>query len=86
MQRSNTLIRVVFCLFLAAILAYFGFYIYRTFIHPLKTVQAVSATIADAVSADGYVVREERVLTAQGVISPVEDGRKSVRLAQSRNK
>ena len=76
MQRSNTLIRVVFCLFLAAILAYFGFYIYRTFIHPLKTVQAVSATIADAVSADGYVVREEKVLTAQGVISPVEDGKK----------
>ena len=72
MQRSNALIRAVFCLFLAAILAYFGFYIYRTFIHPLKTVQAV----ADAASAEGYVVREEKVLTAQGVISPVADGKK----------
>jgi hypothetical protein len=76
MQRSNALIRAVFCLFLAAILAYFGFYIYRTFIHPLKTVQAVSATVADAASAEGYVVREEKVLTAQGVISPVADGKK----------
>ncbi|MBR6952131.1 MAG: hypothetical protein IKH56_10470 [Oscillospiraceae bacterium] len=76
MQRSNALIRVVFCLFLAAILAYFGFYIYRTFVHPLKTVQAVSATVSDAVSADGYIVREEKVLTASGVVSPVEDGKK----------
>ena len=76
MQRSNALIRAVFCLFLAAILAYFGFYIYRTFIHPLKTVQAVSATVADAASAEGYVVREEKVMTAQGVISPVADGKK----------
>ena len=76
MQRSNALIRVVFCLFLAAILAYFGFYMYRTFIRPMKTVQAVSATVSDAVSAEGYVVRDEKVLNASGVISPVEDGKK----------
>ena len=76
MQRSNALIRVVFILILAAILTYFGFYVYRTFVNPMRTVQAVSATVTDAAAADGYMVRDEEALSASGVISPVADGKK----------
>ncbi|MCQ2452629.1 MAG: hypothetical protein MJ075_05790 [Oscillospiraceae bacterium] len=76
MRRSNLIIRLVFVLILAAILCYFGIYLYNDYINPLRTVQVVSASASESASVSGYVVREEESLRADGVISPISDGKK----------
>lgn len=76
MQRSNSLIRFIIVLALIAILCYMGFKIYDTAANPLQTIQAVNATALDSAQASGYVVRDERILSADGILAPVSDGKK----------
>jgi HPt (histidine-containing phosphotransfer) domain-containing protein len=48
-----------------ALACYFGFYVWDSFNDPFTTTYAYSYTAADAIEADGFLVREEQLLPAQ---------------------
>lgn len=76
MRRSDTLLKAVSVILLITIICYMGFHITDSLLNPLQTVLAVNASTLESASCEGYVVRNEKTLAANGMISPVEDGKK----------
>lgn len=64
MKTSNLITRITMGVLLAAVLAYFGLYIYRSCTGGLTTVRAYEESTDVGVKVSGLVVRRERVLTA----------------------
>lgn len=76
MRRSDTLIKAIAVIVLIAIVSYFGVHIANSIINPLQTILAVNTNVTDSAEAEGYVIRQEKVLSGSGVISPVANGKK----------
>ncbi len=76
MRRSDTLIKAIAVILFTAILCYFGIHIFNLITKPLQTVIAVNTVITESAPAEGYVIRDERVLSGSGVISPIANGQK----------
>ena len=76
MRRSDTLIKAISVILLIAIICYMGFHLADSFLNPLQTVIAVNASSTESVSCEGYAVRTEETLSAGGMLSPVQDGKK----------
>ena len=76
MRRSDTLLKAVSVILLIAIICYMGFHVADSLLNPLQTVLAVNASTLESASCEGYVIRNEKTLSAEGMISPVEDGKK----------
>ena len=76
MRRSDTLIKAISVILLIAIVCYMGFHIADSLLNPLQTTLAVNNRITHSAFAEGYVIRGEETLTANGIISPAESGKK----------
>lgn len=78
MRRSDLLIRAVSVIVFVAIVCYIGYSLVDSWVNPLKTVLAVSATAEDSIGVSGYVVRSETLLAGDGdnVVVLSEDGDK----------
>lgn len=76
MRRSDTLIKSISVILLIAIICYMGFHLADSFLNPLQTVIAVNASSTESVSCEGCAVRTEETLSAGGMLSPVQDGKK----------
>lgn len=76
MRRSDTLIKTISVILLIAIICYMGFHLADSLLNPLQTTLAVNNRITVSASVEGYIVRQEQVLTSSGIISPVENGKK----------
>lgn len=66
MRRSDFVMKLMSVVLLVAIAVYIGLYIYNTAENPLKTTVAAKFTAQESGGADGYVVRDESVLTGGG--------------------
>lgn len=66
MRRSDFIIKLMSAVLFLAIVAYIGIYIYKSANKPIVTVKAVKYTVEDSGSAEGYIVRDETVLTEGG--------------------
>lgn len=66
MKTSNLTTRIAMLALLLGVLVYFGFYIAGSFSKGLTTVLAYAEEVDVGVEATGLVVRQERVLTAEG--------------------
>ncbi len=70
MKTGNALINLVIGLIAAALLCYLGYHAYNTLTDPFTTTYAYDYVDDETVQADGYLVRAERVLTAQpGIVN-----------------
>lgn len=76
MRRSDTLIKAVAVIVLIAIVSYFGVHIANSILNPLQTILAVNTSVTDSSEVEGFIVRQEKVLSGSGVISPVANGKK----------
>ena len=76
MRRSDTLIKAISVILLIAIICYMGFHLADSFLNPLQTVIAVNTSFTESVSCEGYAVRTEETLSAGGMLSPVQDGKR----------
>lgn len=74
MKQGKSLITFVMVAIAAALCVYFGFYVFRTFDDPFSTTLTYQYTVNDSVEADGILVRQEQVLTADGGIVEVTRG------------
>lgn len=68
------MITVVMVAIAAAMVVYFGYYVFDTFNDPFTTTLAYSYTVSNSVEADGMLVRDEVVLPAQSGIVDVTRG------------
>ena len=66
MKQGKSLITFVMVAIAAALCVYFGFYVFHTFDDPFSTTLTYQYTVNDSVEADGILVRQEQVLTADG--------------------
>lgn len=66
MKTSNLTTRIAMIALFLGVLVYFGFYIANSFSKGLTTVLAYADSVDVGVEAAGLVVRQERVLTAEG--------------------
>ena len=71
MKQGKPVITVVMVALAAALAIYFGFYVFDTFNDPFSTTLVYTYTVNDSVEAEGLLVREEQVLTAQSGIVDV---------------
>ena len=76
MRRSDTLIKAISIILLIAIVCYMGFHLADSFLNPLQTTLAVNSRVTSSAEVYGYVVRQEGTLTATGITSPAENGKK----------
>ena len=75
MRRTNTLLKVIAVLFLAAIICYISFHLIDRRTSTLKSAPAVACTVENGGAASGIAVRNETVLTSQGYAAcTVSDG------------
>ena len=65
------MITVVIVAIAAAMVVYFGYYVFDTFNDPFTTTLAYSYTVSNSVEADGLLVRDEEVLPSQSGIVDV---------------
>ncbi|MBQ8830245.1 MAG: hypothetical protein IJ017_01445 [Oscillospiraceae bacterium] len=76
MRRSDTLIKAISVILLIAIVCYMGFHLADSFLNPLQTTLAVNSRVTSSAQVSGYVIRQEMALTANGILSPAENGKK----------
>jgi len=78
MKPGTTVNRLVMLAFFITILLYLGFYVLTALREPFTTVTSYTYTIDDAMSADGFLAREETVISGGGaVLDPLpEEGEK----------
>lgn len=78
MRRSDFIIKIVSLAAFCAVVFYIGYYLYNARTNPLRTALAVQTSAAESVSAEGYAVREERLVSADstGAYVIVRDGDK----------
>ncbi|OUQ78795.1 HlyD family efflux transporter periplasmic adaptor subunit [Flavonifractor sp. An100] len=74
MKQGTPVITVVMVAIAAAMVVYFGYYVFDTFNDPFTTTLAYSYTVSNSVEADGMLVRDEVVLPAQSGIVDVTRG------------
>ena len=76
MRRSDTLIKAISVILLIAIVCYMGFHLADSFLNPLQTTLAVNSRVTSSAFAEGYIVRQEETLSANGILSPAPNGKK----------
>ena len=78
MKRSDFYIRIVTAVLFLAVASYIGVYIYNAAINTYVTTPAISYTVEDTLSTQGYIVRSETVITDTGaaVLPTVSEGEK----------
>ena len=78
MKRSDFFIRLTTGLIFLAVACYIGVYLYRAFINTYVTREAISYAVEETLSAQGFIVRTETVLTEGGTnaLPIVGDGEK----------
>lgn len=69
MKQGKIYNRLILGLLLAAVIAYLGFAMLRSLEAPLTTVQAIEYEAGNTCRADGYVVRDEQVVTSPCAIT-----------------
>ena len=63
MKREGTISRIITVVLGLFLFAYIGFQAYKALYNPVRTESAVYAEVDDSVRVDGYVIRDERVLS-----------------------
>jgi hypothetical protein len=78
MRRSDFYIKLIAVLLFVAIASYLGIYLYTSARNPFQTALAVGYTVERTGAADGFVVRDEKVIPGGGgaVARSVGDGEK----------
>ena len=78
MKRSDLYIRVITLVLFLAVASYIGVSIYNAAINTYVTAPAISYSIEETLTADGYIIRSETVLTDNGpaVLPIVDEGAK----------
>jgi hypothetical protein len=71
MKQGKPIITAVMVALAAALVVYFGFYVFDTFNDPFTTTLTYAYTSYDSVEADGVLVREEQVIPMQSGIIDV---------------
>ena len=71
MKQGKPVITFVMAAIAAAMVIYFGYYVFDTFNDPFTTTLTYSYTVSNSVEADGMLVRDEVVLPAQSGIVDV---------------
>ena len=66
MKRSDLFIRLTTGVIFLAVACYIGVYLYRAFVNTYSTTTAISYAVEETLSAQGYIVRTETVLTEGG--------------------
>lgn len=74
MKQGKSFITLVIVVIAAVLAVYFGYYVFDTLNDPFTTTFAYAYTANDSVEADGLLIREEQVLSAQGGIVDVTRG------------
>ena len=84
MKQGKPIITVVIVAMAAALAIYFGFYVFDTFNDPFSTTLAYSYTVNDSVEAEGLLVREEQVFSAQeGIVEVTRSEGEKVGMGQT---
>ena len=68
MKQGTPIITIVMVALAAALVVYFGYYVFDTFNDPFTTTLVYSYTASDSAEADGMLAREEVVIPAQSGI------------------
>lgn len=78
MRRSDFVIKMTTVVLFLAIACYIGLYIFNSAQEPFQTTLAVSHTVRESGGAEGYIVRNETVLSGSGdaVTTTVSEGEK----------
>lgn len=76
MRRSDTLIKALSVILLIAIVCYMGFHVADSILNPLQTALAVTGRVTSSAEVEGYVIRQETPLSANGILAPAENGKK----------
>ncbi len=76
MRRSDTLIKAISFVLFIAIICYMSFHLADSILNPLQTTLAVNSRVTTSAEVSGYVVRQEEQLSAAGILSPAENGKK----------
>lgn len=66
MLRSDFVMKLMSVVLLIAIAVYIGLYVFNVAGNPLKTTMAKRFTVEESCSAEGYIVRNEKLLTGDG--------------------
>lgn len=69
MKQGHTYINIILGLFIAAIVCYFGYYLYSANYEPLRTVTAIEYEAGAGAYTTGFVVRDETVLAQEHEIT-----------------
>ena len=67
MKRSDFFIRLTTGVLFLAVAAYVGVYLYNMFVHTYVTTAAIRYSVEETLSAQGYIVRSEIVLSETGI-------------------
>lgn len=65
MKQGNTYINIILGLFLAAVVCYFGYYLYEANYEPLRTETAIEYEAGAGCYTTGFVVRDEAAICAE---------------------
>ena len=65
MKQGNTYISIILGLFLAAVVCYFGYYLYEANYEPLRTETAIEYEAGAGSYTTGFVVRDETAICAE---------------------
>lgn len=65
MKQGHTYINIVLGLFIAAVVCYFGYYLYSANYEPLRTVTAIEYEAGSGSYTTGFVVRDETVIAQE---------------------
>jgi hypothetical protein len=78
MKRSDFFIKLISVVLFLGIIGYIGFALFGALTDPTRTALAVSFSVDDVASADGYVVRDETIVPGGGGMSvpAVSDGKR----------
>lgn len=84
MKQGKPIITVVMVALAAALAVYFGFYVFDTFNDPFSTTMVYTYTVNDSVEAEGLLVREEQVISAQeGIVELTRSEGEKVGIGQT---
>lgn len=77
MKRTDTVMKLVSLLLFAALTAYVGVYIVRSFTNNVRTVQAVMISVVESAPVSGIVVRDEQIIQSSDSYLSIsaEDGK-----------
>ena len=77
MERSDSLIKFVSIVVLAALAIYIGISVYRSKTDPFQSVEAVTFELDESIPSQGYAVRQESLIKASGNVAVIiSDGGK----------